>query len=128
MLWRVEPLPTHPNGMRFTAYDAEGTMLATNEYFSVGGGFVVNERTQVDENLYFRSINKEDASEARRDQAHGLGNKALPSLTDGTDSSSAESKSTSQPKPEKSGQPPFLFRNAAGLLAMTKKHNVRLLL
>lgn len=46
MLWRNEPLPTHPNGMRFTVFDEKGDMLATNEYFSVGGGFIVNERTQ----------------------------------------------------------------------------------
>lgn len=46
MLWRTDPLPTHPNGMRFSVFDEEGTLLATNEYFSVGGGFVVNNETQ----------------------------------------------------------------------------------
>ncbi|KAI8952804.1 serine dehydratase alpha chain-domain-containing protein [Xylaria longipes] len=35
-------LPLHSNGMRFTVFDEEGTMLATNDLFSVGGGFVVN--------------------------------------------------------------------------------------
>jgi L-serine dehydratase len=38
-----QSLPFHPNGMRFTAYDAEGTVLATRDYYSVGGGFVVNQ-------------------------------------------------------------------------------------
>lgn len=46
MLWRNQPLPTHPNGMRFSVFDEAGDLLATNEYFSVGGGFIVNERTQ----------------------------------------------------------------------------------
>lgn len=46
MIWTMEPLPTHPNGMKFSVFDKEGDMLATNTYFSVGGGFVVNERTQ----------------------------------------------------------------------------------
>lgn len=47
MLWRWDQvLPTHPNGMRFSAFDAKGDLLATNEYFSVGGGFVVNEKTK----------------------------------------------------------------------------------
>lgn len=46
MLWRMDPLPAHPNGMRFSVFDKEGTLMATNEYFSVGGGFVVNEQTQ----------------------------------------------------------------------------------
>ncbi|KAI0874423.1 L-serine ammonia-lyase [Hypoxylon argillaceum] len=35
-------LPLHSNGMRFTVFDSEGIMLATNDLFSVGGGFVVN--------------------------------------------------------------------------------------
>ncbi|KAI0416702.1 serine dehydratase alpha chain-domain-containing protein [Xylaria grammica] len=35
-------LPLHSNGMRFTVFDEEGMMLATNDMFSVGGGFVVN--------------------------------------------------------------------------------------
>jgi hypothetical protein len=28
-------LPKHPNGMRFTAFDEQGDMVATNEFFSV---------------------------------------------------------------------------------------------
>ncbi|KAK1990011.1 L-serine ammonia-lyase [Colletotrichum falcatum] len=35
-------LPMHSNGMRFTVFDDEGYVLATNDMFSVGGGFVVN--------------------------------------------------------------------------------------
>ncbi|KAI9322977.1 serine dehydratase beta chain-domain-containing protein [Obelidium mucronatum] len=34
-------LPQHPNGMRITCFDKEGDMIATNEFFSVGGGFVM---------------------------------------------------------------------------------------
>ena len=37
-----QKLPYHSNGMRFSAYDAEGHELATRDYYSVGGGFVVN--------------------------------------------------------------------------------------
>ena len=33
---------THPNGMRFTARDADGYVIATDVYYSVGGGFVVS--------------------------------------------------------------------------------------
>ena len=36
-------LPFHPNGMRFTAFDIDGAELATRDYYSVGGGFVVNQ-------------------------------------------------------------------------------------
>ena len=37
-----QKLPFHTNGMRFTAYDREGLVIATRDYYSVGGGFVVN--------------------------------------------------------------------------------------
>lgn len=36
-------LPYHPNGMRFEAFAADGTSLLQREYYSVGGGFVVNQ-------------------------------------------------------------------------------------
>lgn len=40
MVWRFDQvLPTHPNGMRFSVFDKQGDLVATNEYFSVGGGF-----------------------------------------------------------------------------------------
>ena len=35
-------LPLHSNGMCLTVFDVEGNMLATNDLYSVGGGFVVN--------------------------------------------------------------------------------------
>src|SRR5690606_17791543 len=38
-----QKLPFHTNGMRFTAFDAEGAVIATRDYYSVGGGFVVNQ-------------------------------------------------------------------------------------
>ncbi len=38
-----QKLPYHTNGMRFTAFDAAGAVIATRDYYSVGGGFVVNQ-------------------------------------------------------------------------------------
>jgi L-serine dehydratase len=38
-----QKLPYHTNGMRFTAFDTAGAEIATREYYSVGGGFVVNQ-------------------------------------------------------------------------------------
>jgi L-serine dehydratase len=38
-----QKLPFHTNGMRFTAFDAQGEVIATRDYYSVGGGFVVNQ-------------------------------------------------------------------------------------
>ncbi|HWJ09846.1 MAG TPA: L-serine ammonia-lyase, partial [Nocardioides sp.] len=43
VLHRRKSLPGHPNGMRFEAYDAAGALLRERVYYSVGGGFVVDE-------------------------------------------------------------------------------------
>jgi L-serine dehydratase len=45
---RRESLPFHANGMRLTAWDVQGTVLATRCYYSVGGGFVVSEEVAAD--------------------------------------------------------------------------------
>ncbi|UIJ46741.1 L-serine ammonia-lyase [Sphingomonas cannabina] len=38
-----EQLPFHPNGMHFDARDADGTSLLARTYYSIGGGFVLDE-------------------------------------------------------------------------------------
>src|ERR671920_716289 len=43
VLHRRKRLPFHSNGMRFTATDADGHVLLAREYYSVGGGFVLDE-------------------------------------------------------------------------------------
>ncbi|MFD9981649.1 L-serine ammonia-lyase [Streptomyces massasporeus] len=43
VLHRRRSLPYHANGMTLFAYDAEGTSLLERTYYSVGGGFVVDE-------------------------------------------------------------------------------------
>ena len=43
VLHRRRSLPYHPNGMTFAAYDAAGNEVRTRTYYSVGGGFVVDE-------------------------------------------------------------------------------------
>lgn len=42
-LHRRRSLPYHPNGMTFAAYDAAGVQVRSRTYYSVGGGFVVDE-------------------------------------------------------------------------------------
>jgi L-serine dehydratase len=41
-LHRRKALPFHPNGMIFSAFDNTGELLSKRTYFSVGGGFVVD--------------------------------------------------------------------------------------
>ncbi|MET9113881.1 L-serine ammonia-lyase [Streptomyces longwoodensis] len=43
VLHRRKALPYHANGMTVWAHDADGTELLTKTYYSVGGGFVVDE-------------------------------------------------------------------------------------
>ncbi len=43
LMHKRKSLPYHPNGMIFTAFDGEGRELRHKTYYSVGGGFVVNE-------------------------------------------------------------------------------------
>ncbi|MBR9865681.1 MAG: L-serine ammonia-lyase [Oceanospirillales bacterium] len=38
-----ESLPKHPNGMRFQAFDVAGIVLHDAVYYSIGGGFVLND-------------------------------------------------------------------------------------
>ena len=40
---RRETLSYHPNGVKFMAYTADGTLIQERRYFSVGGGFVVSQ-------------------------------------------------------------------------------------
>jgi L-serine dehydratase len=43
VLHRRTSLPFHPNGMRYFAYSGTGELLREHTYYSVGGGFVVDE-------------------------------------------------------------------------------------
>lgn len=102
---------------------------------------MVNERTKVDENMYYRSINKSAASPARRDQTHGLtppghsGSIEPPSVEkvnekDGREEEKGNQGGKDEGPEVKEGpqQPRYLFHNAASLEALTRKHNVCLFL
>ncbi len=43
IMHRRKSLPAHPNGMTFAAYDAADVEIAHSTFYSVGGGFVVDE-------------------------------------------------------------------------------------
>lgn len=46
IFYRTKNLPLHPNGLRFQAFDDEKQVLLKKEYYSVGGGFVVEEHNK----------------------------------------------------------------------------------
>ncbi|SEP57104.1 L-serine ammonia-lyase [Microlunatus flavus] len=43
VMHRRRSLPFHPNGMTCTAWDAQGAELACRTYYSIGGGFVLDD-------------------------------------------------------------------------------------
>jgi L-serine dehydratase len=43
LLFITKPLPFHPNGLKFEAFDKNQNLIATSIYYSVGGGFVVKD-------------------------------------------------------------------------------------
>ena len=138
MLWRWDQvLKTHPNGMRFSCFGEDGDLLATNEYFSVGGGFVVNDKTKgnlliffsecqtgveyysylVDENLFYKGLDKTKVHGARLHQTH-LAPDSADELVEGA--SPGDDIETAMDKQH----PPYPFDSGNSLLALTKKHNV----
>jgi L-serine dehydratase len=42
---------SHPNGMRFTAFDENGVTIADEVFYSIGGGFIVSEAERTAESL-----------------------------------------------------------------------------
>ncbi len=48
VMHRRKSLPRHSNGMIFLAFDKDGNEIAKKTYYSVGGGFVVNEDIDAD--------------------------------------------------------------------------------
>jgi len=51
IFFRKKVLPLHSNGMRFVAFDANYKELHSRVYYSIGGGFVVNEETAKEDRL-----------------------------------------------------------------------------
>ncbi|KAF9457198.1 serine dehydratase alpha chain-domain-containing protein [Collybia nuda] len=121
MLWHWDKvLNTHPNGMRFSCFGDEGELLATNEYFSVGGGFVVNEKTKVDENMFYKSVDKRKVHGSRLEKTHSISdplNKQLAAPSGGGENSS-------NTITENTNHPPYPFTSGDTLLALTKKNNM----
>jgi L-serine dehydratase len=41
-MYPVAGIASHPNGMRFSAFDSDGALLSERIFFSIGGGFIVS--------------------------------------------------------------------------------------
>ncbi len=42
-MYPVDGIPSHPNGMRFSARSTDGSLLLEQIFFSIGGGFIISE-------------------------------------------------------------------------------------
>ena len=51
LLFIRKPLAFHPNGMIFRAFDSAGLQVRSREYYSVGGGFVIDEQAAGDDRI-----------------------------------------------------------------------------
>ena len=130
-----ESLPQHPNGMRFSAYDKNGDLIATNEYFSIGGGFVVNEKTQLAANVFFKDRRIDHTSkidptnEAAHKVANDLADKRLPiqsetSLPDVSQQSSLKERELPSRVDSKFLTAALPFHNAESLLKICERENL----
>ncbi|KAJ3385699.1 hypothetical protein HDU92_002926 [Lobulomyces angularis] len=118
-----ESLPQHPNGMRFSAFDKTGELIATNEFFSIGGGFVVNEKTtpitHQKENIFYKD-NRIDHVSLNLDSELHIENVTLDSekkiiSSDTTSITRTESTSISAALP---------FHDAESLLRVCERENL----
>jgi L-serine dehydratase len=46
-MYPVAKVVSHPNGMRFSAFDPHGRLLFERIFFSIGGGFILSEEERV---------------------------------------------------------------------------------
>ena len=61
-MYPVAGVASHPNGMRFSAFDGGGSLLLERVFFSIGGGFIVSE----EERAQPRANGNSDTAEASR--------------------------------------------------------------
>ena len=82
----------------------------------------MNEKTKVDENLFYKGVDKKGVDPGRLSLTHGSNAAPLlgapPSETEaGSDGGASDAPNSNQPR--------YLFHSAASLLSMAKRHNVR---
>ena len=121
-------LPRHTNAMTLTAFDADGTTLAEETYYSVGGGFVTSET---------EFLEKEKAAEARAGAAEASSNTG--GATAGAAEASSEAAEATADAADEFALPeavidaelqsyneelPYPFHSAAELLQQCKTHGM----
>lgn len=145
-------LPMHSNGMRLTVFDVEGNVLARNDLFSVGGGFVVNGALSINpltadnadgaqehggqhpadlaENMYYKEINRSEADGHRKTGVEAITAGSDDLLAIGNAESSTNVAKSSHENDTQSDaskgprRPRYPFHNAQSLLNLCHEHNL----
>lgn len=146
-------LSMHSNGMRLTVYDDEGYVLATNDLFSVGGGFVVNGALSINpdttsskpqgnilaepdpqiegkhpldlaENMFYKEIRRSDAAGNRRTGPEVVASHEGENSVALSEESSSAAASVDRGQESSDPQPRYAFHDANSLLALCHKHNL----
>lgn len=112
--------------MAFSVFDKNGDLLALNEYFSVGGGFVVTPRSlQVGgENVFYKEKDHLNAKPARRQQDHGAQEEKAGLLPAPADTTSDKESGAQSAVEDKWAVPPMPFATGVDLLNLCDKHNL----
>lgn len=82
----------------------------------------------MDENLFYKGVDKSAVHGARLHQTHSLPEPLLDATsppTSGSDTQSQTQDQSANPNPVDPGHPPYPFESGNSLLALTRKHNVR---
>tara|TARA_Y100001960_G_scaffold328731_1_gene418254 strand:- start:283 stop:1653 length:1371 start_codon:yes stop_codon:yes gene_type:complete len=83
ILFHSDNLPLHENGMSITAYDALGNQLATETYYSIGGGFIAtadeleNGKSEADVEVPFPFSSADEMLEKAEENGLSLGGMIL---------------------------------------------------
>ena len=142
-------LPQHSNGMRLMVFDAGGDVLATNDMFSVGGGFVVNGALSINpstvdsaqdqggqhpadlaENMYYKSINRSEADGDRKTGVQAIasdsGHLAISGDAGGSSqiTTSSNEIDTTETTTKSPRGPAYPFHDAQSLLNLCHEHNL----
>lgn len=145
-------LPMHSNGMRLMVFDVDGDVLATNDMFSVGGGFVVNGALSINpssvenadgaqkhggqhpadlaENMYYKEINRSEADGDRKTGVQAIpANSSAFAIAEGagvgTDITTKSNETDTPPSATNDPRrPTYPFHNAQSLLNLCHEHNL----
>lgn len=106
-------LPTHSNGMRLAVFDKNGDPLATNDLFSIGGGFVVNDGLKI--NPFLRPANTASVGALSATTPQNIYHKEASRVDNIVPEAAINQHDPHTPYP---------FHNANSLLAQCKQHNL----